>query len=168
MGLNTTPRTWTTNELVTAAMMNTEVRDALTGVQAAWTSFTPSWTGSSTNPVIGNGSFSGSAYLQVGKRVDFRIVVTMGSTTTYGTGTWQFSLPVAPLSTARQPFLTDYFDTPSAAYTGSATWASGGSIISCNATPTTAGAANRGVSSTVPHTWAVGDVLTVIGTYEAA
>lgn len=97
MGLNTTPRTWTTSELVTAAMMNTEVRDAFTGVQAAWTSYSPSWTAATTNPTIGNGTIVG-AYLQIGKTVHWRIKISPGSTTTFGTGTYFVSLPVTPIS----------------------------------------------------------------------
>ena len=51
-----------------------------------WTSFSPSalWTGSGTNPAIGNGSSLG-AYLQVGKTLYVRYYIVMGSTTTYGT-----------------------------------------------------------------------------------
>lgn len=60
----------------------------------AWTAYTPTWTGFTTNPVVGNGSIVG-AYAQIGKIVIGRVLVTMGSTTTYGSGFYSLSLPVA-------------------------------------------------------------------------
>jgi hypothetical protein len=76
-------------------MMNTEVRDAITGIEAAWTSYTPTWTSNGTAPALGNGTLTG-AYRQIGKTVDFRMKLVMGSTTTFGTGAYFFALPVAP------------------------------------------------------------------------
>jgi hypothetical protein len=59
---------------------------------AAWTSFSPSWTGSVSNPAIGNGTLSG-AYLQVGKTLLGRIRMVAGTTTTFGSGDFRFTLP---------------------------------------------------------------------------
>ena len=56
-------------------------------------SYNPVWTGATTNPVIGNGTIVG-AYRQIGKVVFFRVSITFGSTTTYGTGAYSISLPV--------------------------------------------------------------------------
>lgn len=170
MGLNTTPRTFVTGELETAAIFNAELRDALTGIQSAWTSFTPTWSVSSgTAPAIGNGTLS-AAYQQIGKTILFRISLTAGSTTTFGSGgQFRFSLPVNPLSTTRLTFATDYFDSsvPSA-FSGTTTWDSVNSVVALNATPTTAGNANRGVTASVPMTWATGDIITINGAYESA
>ena len=52
---------------------------------------TPTW-GASTAPVIGNGSLFGR-FSRHGKNVTLTIALTMGSTTTYGTGNWYFDLP---------------------------------------------------------------------------
>jgi len=57
-----------------------------------WTSYTPTWTSSATAPSLGNGTLQG-LYLQVGKNVHVLINFKAGSTTTFGTGTWNFSLP---------------------------------------------------------------------------
>lgn len=65
---------------------------SLAADRAAWTSFTPTWTGSSSNPAIGNGSIEGK-YRLVGKTLDVEIKLTAGSTTTFGSGTWRFTLP---------------------------------------------------------------------------
>ncbi len=57
------------------------------------TPWSPAWTTTGTAPAIGNGSIVGE-YTEVGKLVTAFIVLTAGSTTTYGTGTWIFTLPV--------------------------------------------------------------------------
>lgn len=60
---------------------------------AAWTAYTPTWSSdSSPQPVIGNGSIV-AAYRQIGKTLDIRLILTAGSTTTFGTDGWLFSLP---------------------------------------------------------------------------
>ena len=64
----TSPRTWVASEVVTAAIMNTHVRDNLKAIGDAWTSFTPTWTGVTTNPAIGNGTLNGQ-HMVVGKFV---------------------------------------------------------------------------------------------------
>lgn len=63
-------------------------------------SYTPVWTSSGTAPAIGNGSVSGS-FCRVGNLVQFAMVITFGSTSTFGTGEYYFSLPVAMGSSAR-------------------------------------------------------------------
>jgi hypothetical protein len=56
--------------------------------------YTPTWT-ASVNPAIGNGSLSGR-YMKIGKMVFVWLNMTAGSTTTFGTGAWHFSLPFIP------------------------------------------------------------------------
>jgi hypothetical protein len=65
----------------------------MTQWQGAWTSYTPTWTSSGTAPVIGNGSMVGY-YNKVGRLVTAKIAMEGGTTTTFGTGTYSFSLPV--------------------------------------------------------------------------
>ena len=57
-----------------------------------WITYTPVWTSSGTAPVIGNGTLTGG-YRRIGQQVDFWLEFTAGSTTTFGTGSWRFSLP---------------------------------------------------------------------------
>lgn len=59
------------------------------------TTFTPTWTGASSNPAIGDGTLTGY-YLKRGREVWASVRVVMGSTTTYGTGQWYFALPAIP------------------------------------------------------------------------
>jgi hypothetical protein len=143
-------------------------RDALKGASEAWTSYTPTWTAASVNPVLNNGSFTGSAYARINKLVIFRIVLTMGSTTTYGTGAWRLTLPVTPLTAAgRVTFPMSIADFGTGFYRGEA-------IINlapyfelfCD--PTTAGNTMRSVGTGIPHSWAVSDTLIISGAYESA
>lgn len=90
--MTTTPRTWNAGETVTDTMLNTEIRDQFNSIFAAWTSYTPTWTAATTNPVLGNGTLVGR-YLKVGRTCTAHINLTMGSTTTYGAGNYSFALP---------------------------------------------------------------------------
>ncbi|MEU0181768.1 hypothetical protein ABZ312_11355 [Streptomyces sp. NPDC006207] len=88
------PRTWVVGETVTAALMNQEIRDQLNSMFAAWTSYTPTWSAATTNPVVGNGTLVG-LYMKVGRTCTFHINLLAGSTTTYGSGQYTFDLPAA-------------------------------------------------------------------------
>lgn len=74
----------TAGQVLTAATMNS--------IGAAGNVYTPAWTGSTTNPVIGNGSISG-VWQQIQKVVFGQIFIVCGSTTTYGSGFYRFSTP---------------------------------------------------------------------------
>lgn len=63
-------------------------------VPAAWTSYTPTWTASTTNPSVGNGTLIGR-YQKIGRTVIAHINLTAGSTTTFGSGNYNFTIPVA-------------------------------------------------------------------------
>jgi hypothetical protein len=56
------------------------------------TTFTPTWTATVTNPVIGNGTLEGK-YMRTGKQCFVKYRLVAGSTTTFGSGDWIFSLP---------------------------------------------------------------------------
>jgi hypothetical protein len=60
--------------------------------QGAPVVYTVVWTGQTTNPAIGNGTLVGS-FLLHGRLIDVAINLSIGSTTTLGTGSWLFSLP---------------------------------------------------------------------------
>jgi hypothetical protein len=70
---------------------------SLSGIGDALTSFTPAWTAVTTDPVLGNGSLIGQ-YTQINKLVYARYALIPGSTTTFGTGDYRFSFPVAAKS----------------------------------------------------------------------
>lgn len=58
----------------------------------ATTSITPVWSAASVNPTIGNGSLTGSA-IRIGAMIYAAIDLDFGTTTTFGTGVYTFSLP---------------------------------------------------------------------------
>lgn len=60
----------------------------------AWTSFTPTWTGTGSNPSLGNGTLVGR-HMRIGRLIKCHINLIPGSTTTFGTGTYAWALPVA-------------------------------------------------------------------------
>jgi hypothetical protein len=67
-----------------------------TGVMPSWQDFTPVWTTTGTAPSLGNGTLEGK-WLHYGKMVIVKFHFAAGSTTTFGTGTWRFSLPIQPV-----------------------------------------------------------------------
>lgn len=71
--------------------------DSTTRMSGAWTTFTPTWTGSVTNPVIGNGTLGGR-YSKIGRTAFVRCWLYTGSTTTYGSGTYSFATPLTAAS----------------------------------------------------------------------
>lgn len=76
--------------------------DSLTA--PSWESYTPVWTASVSNPVIGNGSIVGRKRRPVDSDwVVNTVTITMGSTTTYGSGFFIVSL--SDTATASDPLL---------------------------------------------------------------
>ncbi len=65
---------------------------AIAAAIGPWQTYTPTWAGVTTNPSIGNGTLS-AKYRRVGDSIELIINVQGGSTTTYGSGIWSFSLP---------------------------------------------------------------------------
>jgi hypothetical protein len=68
-----------------------------------WTTYTPTWTGTVTNPAIGNGIISGR-YTNVGATIFGEIRIQAGSTGfTRGEGTYRIGLPTAGVAENLQP-----------------------------------------------------------------
>ncbi|MCW2758054.1 MAG: hypothetical protein JWO46_1800 [Nocardioidaceae bacterium] len=68
--------------------------------------YTPTWTAPTTNPVVGNGALVGSYTLHPNKILDLFITLTIGSTTTLGSGAWSFTLPSGITIALTTPLLT--------------------------------------------------------------
>lgn len=62
-------------------------------------SYTPVWTAASSSPSLGNGAIQGH-YTRTGSMCSVDISLSMGTTTTYGAGVFQFSLPYNAARTA--------------------------------------------------------------------
>lgn len=91
----TAPRTWVAGETVTAAIMNTHVRDNLKALSDPRTAFTPAL----TNITIGNGTLS-CDYISIDKLLIARYRFLAGTTTTYAAGNLGFALPLSKVFAA--------------------------------------------------------------------
>lgn len=139
-------------------------RDALKAVSEAWTGWTPTWTASSSSPAIGDGIIGG-AYLRVEKWVMFRATIIMGGSTTYGSGGWRLSLPVAPKTDIRWRFLAEALNAGTAQYTCAGVYdGTSGSVAALFL----AGNPDSAITSSAPFSWGTGDTLSMQGYYEAA
>jgi hypothetical protein len=121
----------------------------------AFTAYTPVWTATGTAIALGNGSITGR-YKTFGKWGFARILLIAGTTTTFGTGTYRFTLP---------PGWT-LFDSTSiigdgVAYDLSVTTAFNGTIwpVSTTLVEIRTHAATTAVGQTVPFTFATGDII---------
>lgn len=92
--MSTVPRTWVVGEVVTAAELNTEIRDQLLEVFAAGVSYVPVWAGLS---VLGSSTVHGRV-MKVGRRVDFIADIVWGTTSSLGLGLVTVTLPYTATS----------------------------------------------------------------------
>lgn len=118
--------------------------------------YTPVWTASSVAPVLGNGTLVGR-YIIRGGLCRLQLELTIGSTTTAGTGSYTFSLPIAHGTGYGISVGTSYIlDAGTMNYTGVAHIAAGASVMSIalNNVASFVGATN-------PITWATGDKITI-------
>lgn len=168
-----TPRTWVIGEVVSAALMNQEIRDQFNSFFGAWTTYTPTWIAEGgAAPTLGNGTLTGR-YAKIGRTVDWVIQLTWGSTTVAGGGgaseNWAFTLPASPAAGfTYRTVKADALDTSASLHYGAAgvySTANGGSIRSL----VDQQAASTAIwDSAAPFTWAAGDILYLYGRYEAA
>ena len=135
-----------------------------------WQSYTPTWTAATTNPSIGNGTLTGR-YIVIGKLCTYVLGLVMGTTTTYGSGNWAFSLPINAVNTAGIYFL----GVAHLRKAGSGNYerivqiapAVSASTISLFNDPTQ-GSSSLYISGTNPFTWGDGSTLNFEITYEIA
>ena len=173
MSLNTTPATVADGNAITGALWNLEVRDALTGIQAAWTvdgrASSVIWTAVTTNPVLGNGTLT-SRYMRIGKTFDWQVLITMGSTTTFGTGSWQLTLPFAAFAVNTGDWQGRALDSSVSTTQGFPITAdlTGTTTLQLRCANTVAGGQDRVTSVANPFAWATGDILSVTGRLELA
>lgn len=144
-----------------ATRLADSVEEALAGL-GQWEEYTPTWAAATTNPTLGNGTLSGK-YAQVGKLVFFRIELSMGSTTTYGSGNYAFSLPVTPATYVEGVIGNALlFDSSAPARTLAMGRHNGSGSI--NLVRTEVGT----IVTATTYAWATNDKISISGTYEAA
>jgi hypothetical protein len=157
--VGTTDTQTLTNKTLTAPAAT----GSLASFGEAWTSYTPTWGGG--GPSIGNGTLAGS-WVAIGKVIHYRITLVAGSTTTFGSSSWTFTLPTAAHAGITANALIgagSAYDVSGVAVKGLlATWVSG-QLVAAIATDS-----GSFLSGSVPFAWANTDVLSLAGTYEAA
>lgn len=153
------PSTVATGDDITAALWNEQVRDNFAS-GATWTSYTPAWTSTGTQPSLGNGTLTGS-YVRIGDTVSFQMLLTIGSTTSIGTGTYALSLPFTTGAPLLATALIDNGATTAYPAIGAA--ASGLSTFGLWVCST-----NAAVAYNAPFTFAAGYHIAVSGTYRKA
>lgn len=153
----TSPKTWTANDVLTAADMNTYIRDNTKAI-TEWSTYTPSWTATGGTPTVGNGTLTGS-YILAGDLMILRIQLVIGNTSTLGTTTvWRFSLPSGTSGSGFNVTAGSAYDSSAnTTFMVGAFVASGTSVAGVN----THNGLNVGYL--LPFTWAQNDVLTVQG-----
>ena len=118
-------------------------------------SYTTTWAGSSSNPAIGNGSLT-SNYSVFNGMCQVNVALVMGSTTTFGSGTWSFTLPITSRSSIPSFATARAYDSGSTTYYSGSAYASG-TVIEASFSGL--------LSSSVPITWATGDTLYITVNY---
>jgi hypothetical protein len=136
-------------------------------INTAWTSYTPTWTGLSSNPAIGNGTITG-AYKVIGKTCFVRGRIKMGSTTTYGGGAWLIGLPFPASSPYGIQIPASLLDDGIAWYSGLMNGGRNGNSSYSEIQVQNTGGTADGISPTFPFTWGNSDELSFAGTYELA
>jgi hypothetical protein len=164
MGVFTTAaKTWGAEPLKSSDL-NAQVRDLINGF-GAWntSSSTPAYNPMVTGITLGSGTVTG-AYSQIGKVVNFRVTVTLGTGFSVASNPI-VSLPVAAISASREFNITAKFGNGGSVYQA-------GAILGSTTTVNTYILGTNGAfttpSSTTPFTWAIGSTIYVGGTYEAA
>lgn len=125
-------------------------------MQSLSSAYTPNW--STSGASIGNGSLTGS-YTRNGNIVTATINLTAGSTTNFGTGMFVFSLPFTSSASAVGSIWIQ--DTGTGYRAGSCLTT--GNLLTCYIDNQV-----DGVKSTIPMTWASGDVLVISVTFQVA
>ena len=137
-----------------------------TSPQGDWTNFTPTWTAATSNPVVGDGLIEGR-YKMVGKTVHVWMMMTMGSTTTFGTGEYKLSLPVPARAIASVVLDLVMYDNGTRHY-NSLAHNDYTTSLSLDNTSVTLFWDTGVVTHSAPFTWTDGDWFIVSGTYEAS
>lgn len=112
----TSPKTWAVNDIMTAADLNTYIRDNSNAISKL-TTYVPVWSGTVTNPAIGNGILLGR-YIAAEEWCWFQIYLKAGSSTTYGSGGYGFTLPLTTASVGEQIVLAAMLNVGISRYVG--------------------------------------------------
>jgi len=137
-----------------------------TGISTVpWSDYAVTWSSSSApQPSLGNGLLRGY-YTTVGKTVFVRVEFVAGTTTSFGIGTWSFSLPVDAKDSKGVQLPCSMRDSFSVNwYAGIVNGSFSGSVNSASIISTTSPAVSVDVNN--PFGWGPNDTLQFNGSYE--
>jgi len=141
------------------------------GTGSTWTSYPAAWSASGTAPALGNGTLS-AAYTLRGDECHVSIRQVMGTTTSYGTGQFRWSLP---FTSTTLPHASMFWtgsamagDAGTAYYPGVCRLLSGSNLVMCINPATATGSSTTEWNASRPHTWGSGDYLGLDLTYQIA
>ena len=168
----TAPSTWVAGAVLTAAELNEQLRDNMLAIGAPWTAYTPAL----TSVTLGTGGTVSGAYMNAGKLVAVRFLLTLGTGGSF-TGFVTLGLPsglsISASYAARCPVgqFGARDDSAGTLYEGSIVRQSGAtydavSLFAYNASATYVTAS--AVGAAIPFTWAASDTLYGSLLYEAA
>lgn len=130
-------------------------------------SYTPTWTATTTNPTLGNGTLTGY-YARMNDLVWYMISLTIGTTTALGTGTWEFAAPVAAANPPRfYAGSVQVLDSGVADYLGISRLDQTSTRIRGIVYNGGAAGAAASLGPAIPHAWGNGDVCVLSGFYRA-
>lgn len=144
-----------------------ELQDQVTGLRkieraGIWSQYNPTWTASSSNPSWGNTDLSRCLYTTIGKIVIFELFIIFGSTATFGTGYWTFTMPI-PAKNQFTSKVTLYDDNLGKWFTLGGIRCAGANFNIYYPTAFTGG--DSTLSNSIPFTWAQSDRILASGTY---
>lgn len=150
-----------------------------TQIVGAYTSYTPTLTGSTTDPTLGSGSSVSGFYKRLGRWVRGKAVITFGTSgTAVGSGYYGLLLPVQPADKVQAIGIGFAFDNSDSlrfvvatAAVLPALWvASTSKAVLLQSNVATEGFANghNPIGAAVPFAWSASDQLAITFEYEAA
>ena len=138
---------------------------SLATAMIGWETYTPIWTGATTNPAIGNGTLTGR-WKRNGSNMDVQIHVLMGSTTSMGSNQWTFSLPTGYVID-NSKLATTTFQVVGSAFGADigVAWKDGSVVVPNVTDPTVVQVISDGGNNTwksdLPFTWVSTDYLSM-------
>lgn len=136
-------------------------RFATSGSAADIRTYTPTWTGTITNPAIVDGTLTGEYSVDSAGICHYTFYLAIGASTTFGSGTWIFGLPFKARRLYNPELHVGQIRDAGTQFICAT------ALLALNAATFTViaqgGTAN--ISPTAPMTWAVGDALIVSGSF---
>lgn len=155
-----------------AGVLQTDGRFVAATLGTAWTAYTPSLTGSGSNPTLGSSTLTGRYKLLDDNTLAFacHLAITTGGAWNPGSGVWSFSIPAGMTGASREQVVAaEVHDSGTRRWAGVAHLASGGTTVFVAYGVESEAVGGTGVvQHNTPATWATGDNIMIAGIVEIA